>query len=647
MRTILVVEDERVVAKDLQQTLVSLGYLVPVTAASADEAIRSASERCPDLVLMDIRIKGDRDGIETAQILRRDFDVPVVYLSASSDDETLDRVKMSVPYGYLIKPVSSLELRSAVEIAIHKHQIERRLREREHWFSTTLRSIGDAVIATDPTGNITFMNGVAELLTGQRLEHVMGQRLPDVLRLVHERTGDPVENPVIKALRDGTMPGASQPTTVETGTGKRTINETTTPIVDDAGKTFGAVLVCRDVTEHRQEQQQLVLSDRLSSLATMAAGVAHEVNNPLTVVVANAAIAQQELAEFQRDVLGRTVTDADLTHRLAEIHSMLTDIRHSADRVAKVIADLRTFSQVHDGSSVPVDVRHAVEWAVRITDSQVRQHGRLVRDLEPVPNVIGAEIRIGQVFVNLIVNAVHALRGGSRETNEIRIATRYQDEQVVITVTDNGAGMTPEVRKRIFEPFFTTREVGGGAGLGLSVSHGIVRSLGGGIAVDSELGKGTTFKVMLPPAARPTPVEPGMSTDRARIVLIDDEPVLLHSLERVLAREHEVLAFTNPTAALETILGRDDLDLVICDLIMPGLSGMEIYARILQRSPALAARMVFVTGGAFTPSVRAFLDSITNPCLEKPFGPDRLRALVRDFLANRARPAAVALTSAS
>src|SRR3954469_24655646 len=157
-RHVLVVEDERVVAKDLQRTLTNLGYEVPVTVATADDAIRAAAERCPDLVLMDIRIKGARDGIETAEIWKSRFDVPVVYLTAYADQQTVSRAKLTEPHAYLLKPVKVDELRTAVEIAIYKHEMERRHRERERWFATTLRSIGDAVISTDASGCITLMN---------------------------------------------------------------------------------------------------------------------------------------------------------------------------------------------------------------------------------------------------------------------------------------------------------------------------------------------------------------------------------------------------------------------------------------------------------------------------------------------------------
>ncbi|HSY38506.1 MAG TPA: response regulator, partial [Polyangia bacterium] len=203
-KTILVVEDERVVARDIQRSLVDLGYQVPATASSAEQAIRLASERCPDLVLMDIRIKGERDGIEAATILRKRFDVPIVYLTAYADEATVERAKLTQPFGYLMKPVKTYELRSAVEIALFKHEMDKQLRDRERWLATTMRSIGDAIISTDAAGRINYMNPVAEALTGWSAEQAFGRMSEEVLRLERDDRGrTPMANPLQVVLDEG------------------------------------------------------------------------------------------------------------------------------------------------------------------------------------------------------------------------------------------------------------------------------------------------------------------------------------------------------------------------------------------------------------------------------------------------------------
>jgi two-component system cell cycle sensor histidine kinase/response regulator CckA len=245
---ILVVEDELVVAKDLQRTLSSLGYNVPTTAASAEDALRMASKRCPDVVLMDIRIRGELDGIETASIFRSRFDVPVIFLTAYADAETVARAKAAEPHGYLLKPVKKEDLRSAVEIALYKHVMERRLRERERWFATTIRSIGDAVIATDAAGQITFMNPVAELLSGWRMEDAKGRSLADILQLVDEFTKKAIENPIARALREGRVVNVEGVAVSREGH-QRTIADSAAPIRNDSGDIMGAVFVFRDVSD--------------------------------------------------------------------------------------------------------------------------------------------------------------------------------------------------------------------------------------------------------------------------------------------------------------------------------------------------------------------------------------------------------------
>ena len=199
---ILIVEDERIVARDLQQTLVELDYDVFAIASSAEQALARASETCPDIVLMDIRIRGNLDGIATAQILRDRFGVPVIYLTAHSDDATLERAKITEPHGYLIKPVKPAELRSAIEVSLYRHAMELRLRERERWFSTTLCSIADAVISVDLAGNVTFVNPAGEALMGCKSEDALGRPANEILRLLDEHDNLQLDTPLDVVLRE-------------------------------------------------------------------------------------------------------------------------------------------------------------------------------------------------------------------------------------------------------------------------------------------------------------------------------------------------------------------------------------------------------------------------------------------------------------
>jgi two-component system cell cycle sensor histidine kinase/response regulator CckA len=509
-KTILVVEDELIVARDLQRSLVDLGYDVPVTAASADQAITLATERCPDLVLMDIRIKGQRDGIEAATILRKRFDVPVVYLTAFADEVTLERAKATEPSGYLLKPVRTSELRSAVEIALFKYEVEKRLRERERWLTTTMRSIGDAIISTDAVGRINYMNPVAEALTGWKMEQAHGRLADEILRLVHD---DPPRTPIVNPLQtalDETRTLSVDGILVLPDGQNRFISDSTAPIVADNGSVLGAVMVFRDVGERRQLQGQLEMADRLATVGTMVAGVAHEVNNPLTYILSNVSFALEEL---RRRLDGREPDDC---RWMGELEAALADAQEGTIRVAKIVADLNAFTRQAVDSAAQTDLNEALNWSIQVAGHTLQECGSVVRHLGDVPPVAATSGRLGQVFVNLLINAAHALDPARRQTNEIVVTTRTDPQgRAVVEIQDTGCGMTPEVMEKVFEPFFTTKPIGQGTGLGLSVTHGIVASFGGTIVFESEPGRGTLVRLVLP-CCRSEAAKPPSAADPAR-----------------------------------------------------------------------------------------------------------------------------------
>jgi PAS domain S-box-containing protein len=627
-KTVLVVEDERVVAKDLQRTLTRLGYRVPTTVASADDALRAVTNECPDLVLMDIRIRGELDGIETARILKQRFDVPVVYLTAYADPETVARAKSTEPHGYLLKPVNFDELRSTVEVALHKHEMERRLRDRERWFATTLRSIGDAVISTDATGRITFMNPVAESLTGWSTTEARGQPVADVVRLVDESSKKPLEDPIANALRSGRIIHVDGELVAREGH-QRAIADSAAPIIDDDGTTVGAVIVFRDVSEQRKVQLDLELTDRLASLGTMVASVAHEINNPLTLVIGGIGLALDELQK-RKGELGSP-------RWLEDVCATLSQAEFGSEQIRNIVADLRTLSRPSASVPAAVDVRRVLGWAIEASAHELRGRVRVTTQFLKIPRVRGDETRLGQVFVNLIVNAAQAMREGTRETNEVRVTTRVDDAgRVVAEIADTGPGIAPEFLEKIFEPFFTTKKVSGGTGLGLSICRGIIASIGGSITVESVPGKGTTFRVVLQPAPEepnaPSSIPPPSVAINASIMVVDDEPMILKLASRVLGDRHRVVLAEGTRAALETLGRGERFDVIFCDVLMPGLSGVDLHEQILLRFPAQASRVVFMSASAFTPRAADFLASVSNRCLSKPFDRGDLEMAVREVL---------------
>jgi PAS domain S-box-containing protein len=640
--SILIVEDEPIVAKDLQQTLCEMGYDAFAIASSADDAIQRATERCPDLVLMDIRIKGARDGIDTAQIFRQQFGVSVIYLTAHADDATIQRAAKTAPYGYLLKPLKPAELRSAIEVAIFKQQLDKCARERERRFSVALNSVSDAVVTVDLAGKVTYLNSAAESLIGANADAAIGKTADQVLQLMDQLPSGGDATPLDTALRLKQPVGAGPASLRNLSTGSQhSIDERATPIVD-AGQLVGAVMVFRDIGEKKRMQQQLELADRLASLGTMAAGTAHELNNPLTVVLTNAGILAEELEQLQADLRSSSMREPS-TKRFARMFDALGDTQAAASRMGRIVGDLRGFSRPVERESHSIDVHHAIEWALRATAHEFHQRAQLRTHLEAAPLVFGDSSRLEQVLVNLLVNAAHSIPPGRAEENEVVIGLRTDSRgRAIIEIRDSGEGIRADVIKKIFEPFFTTKQAGAGTGLGLSICQGIVKSLGGDIGVVSEIGKGTTFTIVLPPApqksdGQPAPISTVTATAlRGRILVIDDEKALLRAMQRILEdEEHEVVATESAVDALAMIERGDQFDLILSDLMMPTMTGVDFYEALLVRKPALVESIVFVSGGAITAKVDAFLRSIPNLKMEKPFKAAELRDTVQRALAPR------------
>jgi PAS domain S-box-containing protein len=385
------------------------------------------------------------------------------------------------------------------------------------------------------------------------------------------------------------------------------------------------VAVARDVTERRQMQERLLLADRMASVGTLAAGVAHEINNPLSYTIANLGLLAADLPQIA----------AALPQRAHAIAAMLDDARDGAERVRKIVRGLKAFSRAHEEERVPLDPAHVVDQAIHLAFNEIRHRARLVKDYAAVPPVWADEPRLVQVFINLLVNAAHSLPEERSEGNEIRVAIRKRDAgRVIVEVRDTGSGIPPEIIGRVFDPFFTTKPVGKGTGLGLSICHGIVTRMNGEITVESEVGKGSVFSVVLPVApdgSTRVPVRitsPTAAGRRGRVLVVDDDLRVAESVRRVLRDEHDVTILHDADTALAHLRQGADYDVVLCDLMMPGMTGMELHERLAGTGSRQVERFVFLTGGAFTAPARHFLEKVPNERLEKPFDTAALRELV-------------------
>jgi PAS domain S-box-containing protein len=501
-----------------------------------------------------------------------------------------------------------------------RHAAEAALLVRERQLRAVFENALDALCTLDDEGRLVEVNAAACRLHGRTRGDLIGREVFPMLALSRAAAAAAFQH----LRREGTLRGEFE--IVPPGPGRSPRQVELSAVADILpGLHLG---IMRDVTEQRSMQARLALSDRMASVGTLAAGVAHELNNPLSYVTANLA--------FVAEGIRRGVGPGDEGEIRAELLDAVGEARDGAERMRDIIRDLKTFSRADETRSGAVELTVVLESCISMAWNEIRHRARLVRALEHVPSVHGNEARLGQVFLNLLVNAAQAIPEGAADRNTITVATRLLgDGRVVVEFRDTGSGIAPEHRARIFDPFFTTKPLGVGTGLGLSICHNIVASLGGDIEVESEPGAGSTFRVVLqrwggaPQGTRPAPHARPSPARRGRVLVVDDEPLVGNAVRRTLSAEHDVVVVAGAREALALVEAGERFDLIVSDLHMPDMTGIELRDGLEALAPELAGRMIFVTGGAFTQSSREFVEANHAICLEKPFELAALRDLVQ------------------
>jgi PAS domain S-box-containing protein len=389
------------------------------------------------------------------------------------------------------------------------------------------------------------------------------------------------------------------------------------------------VTMGRDVSARNALDAQLVQADRLAAIGTMAAGVAHEINNPLAYLMLNLDWIARKLPD--------SASDPSSVEALIEV---LREAHRGAERVASIVRELRTFSRADAETRCRVDLAAVARSSIKMAGHELRHRARVSTSFEPAGFVWANESRLEQVVLNLLLNAAHAMPETRTTSNEIRVQVRKDgDATIVLEVSDNGEGIAQEILPRIFDPFFTTKPRGVGMGLGLSICHGIVTSLGGQITVHSTPSEGTTFRVALPSTNRedadadppPSGAIAARLGPRAQVLVIDDEIPIANTMRDLLSLRHDVTATNTASDALVAIESGQNFDVIFCDLMMPGMSGIDLYEHLRQNRPALARRIVFMTGGAFTKRAAEFLAATENRRVEKPFSLELIERIVHEI----------------
>jgi PAS domain S-box-containing protein len=456
-------------------------------------------------------------------------------------------------------------------------------------------------------------SAMVEILGVTRPEDVIGRT---ILELVPPEERAALAATVERATRDQTDPHAEF-SVIRPDGARRLLHAGFAQSVELDGDKVRMV-VLRDVTEERQMREQAAITDRLAAVGALAAGVGHEINNPLAYV------------RLSLDIIAREVAALGTAGR-PELGSALANALEGTDRVLGIVRELRTFSRTHDERVDTVDVRALLDSTLGLAERIVRAKARIVRSYAPVPMVRVARGKLGQVFLNLLTNAADAIPEGSPGEHEVRVATRVDDAgRVVVEVADTGHGIPREIAGRVFDPFFTTKPVGSGTGLGLTICHRIVTELGGRLEFDSAPGA-TAFRVLFPPApadsfARTSGAErvPLRGAARRRVLVVDDEPALLTVIRSLLQDRHDVVTASGTRHALTILEGDSRFHAILADLMMADLTGMDLYVAVRDRHPGLESRFVFMTGGAFSLQARNFLAQTQNRCIEKPFAREDL-----------------------
>jgi PAS domain S-box-containing protein len=502
--------------------------------------------------------------------------------------------------------------------------------------SAMVESAVDAIAGITLDGSIEYWSPSCGRIFGYSSHEVTGEPLRIVvpedrldefermLQLVND--GEAVrDRETVRHRRDGTLFAASV---------------TLAPVVQ-RGKIVAVSAVTRDISEKKKLEAQLAISDRMASMGTLAAGVAHEINNPLAALTANLDLLAEQLGA--RPPLDGSARPNSASSQVLEL---LGDARSSAQRIRRITRDLKLFSRPDERQRGAVELHGVIDSTIQMAWNEIRHRARLVKDYGDVLPVHGNETELAQVFLNLLVNAAQSIPEGSAKANEIRISTTLNDSgHVAIEIRDTGVGIPAAALKHVFDPFFTTKPAGVGTGLGLSICRRIVDDLGGTISVESAPGEGTTFRVILavstaePRAPSPPVVVQPPSSHRGSVLVLDDEPVVAKAVRHVLEAEHDVTVCTNASDALEMVKRGARYDVIVCDMMMPEMTGASFYEAFRAMVPGDIDRILFLTGGAFSNTAQEFLDRVPNERVEKPFSAAELRAIVeRRVVALRDHP---------
>ncbi len=629
-KRVLVVEDETILAMDLSKSLEHLGYEVVGTAVSGREAIQKVRETRPDLILMDIKLKGSMDGIDVVDEIRSFTDPAVIYLTAHSDTVLFERAKTTDPYAFLTKPITPDELRHTADMALYKHSMEKRLRDNETRLEQAIEAANLALWEWNPANDSAELTESWFTLFGYD-EQEISPSFSDLKHIIHPEDLQHITtalDSVFQGLRSEYQ--AEYRAKVKSGQWRWILTKGRITERDENGNVLRIAGIDQDITERKQAHDLVLQSERLKAVGELATGVAHNFNNLLQIVLGGAQIA---------------LTDLELGDVLAA-KANLDQIVESAKFGAQTVKRLQDFARLRtDELSKPgtvfdltKTVHEAIEMSKPWWKTRPEKEGVAVtlnRYLKKGCFVRGSENELFEVAVNLIKNAAEALPEGG----EIAIRTLVQDDRVILVVKDNGIGIPEKNVGRVFEPFWTTKGFKG-TGMGLSSCYGIVRDHHGEIEVESRPGQGASFRVELPSATDTSgedeePKE--VSVDfNLEILVADDIPAVVEQVGRGLSRYGQTVYRAYSGREAIEIFKETRIEFIICDLAMPELNGLQvakIVSEIAQERGVPKPPFIMLTGwGGQMDEIEKMNECGVDLVLEKPIDIPELIESIRELV---------------
>jgi len=689
---ILVIDDEPSVRNLLTYTLSQAGYWV-VTAASAREGIERMPRSTFDLILLDLRMP-DMEGLEALQAIQEvNPSIPVVMIAGHATVEMAVACLKAGATDFIQKPFEIERLRMII-----RREIERRRLSSV----VALYETGITILEThDPDVLLPRVVKLAMKALQADDASLMQTEEDGSLRLAYSHTLGRPEQPLV-APRPGVairVLELGEPVLLEDGLqadprfadlARRDVRIRSSivhPLYKD-GRLLGVLNINRiedpepftrrdlqqatvlasmialsldnarlfqqlqaRVADLSSTQSQLIHSEKMAAFGQLAAGVAHEINNPAAFICTNLTQLRQHMEQFQKvlsvilaggstDEARAVAREAGIADRMREVQEILDETSIGFGRIVDTVDDLRSFARIGERAPLRFPLQLAVDSAVRMCRNELQQRGQLTVQLPPDIEVVGDQSQLSQVFLNLLLNAAQALDQGRYDENRVEVTLVRDELWAEVHVRDSGAGIPAGDLARVFDPFYTTKSSDRGTGLGLTISREIARRHGGSVEVQSEVGQGSCFTVRLPVAssdasrhppcndALPSPVDERPMLRPLHLLVVDDEPALLRSLSRGLGRRHQVVTAHGGEAALRLLQDDPEIEAVICDLLMPGLTGMDVYEHAVRHHPHLRHRFVFLTGDAFTPAARTFAEAHRGHVMLKPFDIGQLERML-------------------